>query len=108
MLLLKEGDAAMKSAFADFTRQNVAQMGSKLANDQTLAAKLRSRLATKLKAAEQELSSLEADVPEATPGDYSLPKTTQLATIRALKEIIALRHAKQRKAMRHPGSGPGK
>jgi len=46
-----------------------------------------------------ELGGLVADVPESTSGDYSLSKEKQLATIRALKETIALRHTKQRRAM---------
>ena len=53
-----QGDRAMRSVFADYTRQNVSQMRHKLANDRTLDAKLRNRLAAKIKAAELKLKEL--------------------------------------------------
>ena len=52
-------NAAIRSAFADYTRQNIAHMRHKLANDRTLGAKLRNRLAAKLKAAEKDLDDLD-------------------------------------------------
>ena len=53
-----QGDRAMRSVFADYQRQNVSQMRHKLANDRTLDAKLRNRLAAKIKAAGQKLKGL--------------------------------------------------
>lgn len=54
-----DADRALRSAFMDYTRHEVARLRDKLSTDRNLNAKLRNRLAAKLKTAEKDLKQLE-------------------------------------------------
>jgi len=67
---IHDAEKALKAAFTDFTRHEVARIRAQLASSGTLDAKLRDRLQKKLKLVEQELdASEEKELIEAAGGD---------------------------------------
>jgi hypothetical protein len=68
---IHDAEKALKAAFTDFTRHEVARIRAQLSSSTTLDAKLRDRLQRKLKLAEQELDAAEEKVAiEADGGDF--------------------------------------
>jgi len=66
-----DAENALKAAFTDFTRHEVARLRAQLDSSETLDAKLRDRLIKKLALVEQELDAAEEkETIEAAGGDY--------------------------------------
>ena len=96
-----DAEKALKAAFTDFTRHEVARIRAQLASSGTLDAKLRDRLQKKLRLVEQELDAAEEkDAIEAAGGDVLKTHNimAQLFKEQTMAQLAHQRHLSEQRA----------